>query len=119
MNINLIASLLILASAARAQNICRLYLLNQTDGASGLVLSLEATTDSTGKCGLGSMNLRLAVGDGTSLHHVDAPFAWQMGVVYTAKAIVTANGPHQLTINGQASGSAQGAFRPASVTLAA
>ena len=58
-----------------------------------------------------------ATGDGTALRHVDASFPWQTGFVYTAKAAITAAGPQPLSINGQAAGSAQGAFKPAQGAL--
>src|SRR5579872_3424033 len=111
--------LTILTTHAQAQNQCRFYLVNHADGVSGLLLALDSDPDSTGKCSLSSVTLRLAVGDGASLHHFDAAFAWQTGVVYTAKAVITASGPQQLSINGQAMGAAQGSFQPAQVTLAA
>jgi len=61
--------------------------------------------------------LGLKVGDGRSLHTVQAPFSWQTGVVYTATAVITSAGPQQLAINGQSAGSVVGAFTPASETL--
>jgi uncharacterized protein (TIGR03437 family) len=114
-----IMSLWLILSAAHAQNQCHFYLANQSDSCSGFLLALEGSVDSTGKCALGSVNLRLNVGDGSALHHVDAAFAWQTGVVYTAKAVITTAGPQQLSINGQPAGSVQGAFKPAQGTLAA
>ena len=111
--------MLALAMGAYAQNQCNFYLANQSDSGSGLVLALQASADSSDKCALSSVNLRLAVGDGTALHHVDASFAWQTAVVYTVKAVITAAGPQQLSINGQMVGSAQGAFQPARGTLSA
>src|SRR5579872_1251920 len=114
-----VASLLILVTRAHAQNQCRFYLANQSDGSSGLILSLETSADSSGKCLLSSVNLRLATGDGAAFHHIDAAVSWQTGIVYTAKAVITAAGPQQLSINGQPAGSAQGAFKPAQGTLSA
>lgn len=38
--------------------------------------------------------------------------SWQTGVVYTAKAVINAAGPQQLSLNGQSLGSAQGVFMP-------
>jgi hypothetical protein len=112
------ACFLVLAAQARAQNQCRFYLADHSDGSSGVTLSLEASSDSAGKCALSSVNLRLAVGDGTALHHVDASFPWQIGVVYTAQAMITAAGPQQLSINGQSMGSAHAVFKPAAGTFA-
>ena len=114
-----VVSLWLVGAAAYAQSQCHFYLVNQSDSSSGFLLALEGAVDSTGKCPLNSVNLRLNVGDGVALHHVDAPFAWQNGVVYTAKAVLTAAGPQQMSINGQAVGSVSGAFKPAQETLAA
>ena len=114
-----ISPLLALTVAACAQNQCNFYLANQSDNSSGMVLALQAAPDSSGKCPLNSVNLRLAVGDSTALHHVDVSFPWLAGVVYTAKAVITASGPQQLSINGQVLGSVQGAFKPARGILAA
>ncbi len=61
--------------------------------------------------------LGLSVGDGKSLHTVQAPFSWQTGVVYTVTAVITGAGPQQLSINGQSAGSVVGAFTPAQGTL--
>jgi len=111
--------LLLLPAAARGQNQCRFYLANHSDGNSGLILSLETSAGSSGNCQLGSLNLRLTVGDGSALHHVDAAFSWQTGVVYTAKAVITAAGPQQLSINGQSVGSVQGTFKSSQATFSA
>jgi len=111
--------LLFLSAGARAQDQCRFYLANHTDNTTGLLLSLDTTADSSGKCQLSSLNLRLSVGDGSALHHVDAPFSWQTGVPYTAKATITAAGPQQLSINGQSAGSIQAAFKPSQSSFAA
>jgi uncharacterized protein (TIGR03437 family) len=113
-----IATLLLLAAGAQAQDQCRFNLANHSDSTSGFLLLLQANADSKGNCALASLGLRLSVGDGTALHHVDATFSWQPRVVYTATAVITAAGPHQLSINGQNIGAAQGAFKPASGTLA-
>ncbi|HYL78505.1 MAG TPA: IPT/TIG domain-containing protein [Bryobacteraceae bacterium] len=114
-----VTSMMALTLGVYGQNQCRFYLANQSDSGSGLTLSLEASADSNGECALSSANLRLAVGDGTAFHHVDSAFAWQTGMVYTAKATITAAGPQQLSINGQTAGSAQGAFRPGPGPLSA
>jgi uncharacterized protein (TIGR03437 family) len=113
------APLLLAALVSHAQDECRVYLANQTDGNNGFVLALEAAGDSGHKCALSSVSLRLAVGDGTTMHHFDAAFPWQTGTVYTAKAVITAAGPQPLSINGQTMGSAQSAFLPSTSTLSA
>src|SRR5579863_7007187 len=114
-----ISGLLLLAAAgAHGQGQCVLELASQSDGAtSGFTLSLSAAADSSGNCQLSSLMLGLSVGNGKSLHTVQAPFSWQTGVVYTATAVITSAGPQQLAINGQAAGSVVGAFTPASETL--
>jgi uncharacterized protein (TIGR03437 family) len=114
-----VTSLMALGVGARAQTQCHFYLANHADGNSGVLLVLESAADASGKCALSGVNLRLNVGDGTALHHVDGSFAWQTGVVYTAKAVLTAAGPQQLSINGQSAGTVTGGFKPAQATLAA
>lgn len=111
---------LLVAAAGHAQSpLCRFYLVNHSDSVHGLSLSLETTPDSQGNCSLSSMRLRLTVGDGTALHHVESAFAWQIGTVYTARAVISGAGPQLLSVNGQALGSLQQSFAPASVALAA
>jgi uncharacterized protein (TIGR03437 family) len=114
-----LTSLMSLAVGAHAQTQCHFYLANHTGANSGILLVLESAADANGKCALSGVNLRLNVGDGTAMHHVDGSFAWQTGVVYTAKAVITAAGPQQLSINGQTAGAVQGAFAPAQATLSA
>ena len=114
-----VTSLMALAVGVRAQTQCHFYLANHTDGNLGILLVLESAADASGKCALSGVNLRLNVGDGTAMHHVDGSFAWQTGVVYTAKAVITAAGPQQLSVNGQTVGSVQGAFMPAHATFSA
>jgi uncharacterized protein (TIGR03437 family) len=114
-----VTSLMALAFGTYAQTQCRFYLANQADGVSGILLVLESAAEASGKCALSGVSLRLNVGDGTTMHHVDGSFAWQTGVVYTAKAVITAAGPQQLSINGQAAGAVQGAFMPAPGTFSA
>ena len=110
--------LLLLSAGARAQNVCRIHLAAQSDGATnGFILLLEANPDSTGNCQLSSVTLGLDVGNGNSLHTLRTPYAWQTGIVYTAKAVVTAAGPQQLSLNGQSMGSLQSSFQPAPETL--
>ncbi len=110
--------LLFLAAAAPAQNVCRLDLADQSDGAtSGFLFSLLATADSSGNCPLSSVMLRLSVGDGTALHNLEVPFSWQTGVVYTATATVATTGSLQISLNGQSLGSAQDNFQPTAGTL--
>jgi uncharacterized protein (TIGR03437 family) len=58
------------------------------------------------------VNINLSVGDGAGFHHISAAQAWQTGMVYTARAVITGTGPQQLTLNGQALGTAQGVFKP-------
>jgi uncharacterized protein (TIGR03437 family) len=101
-----------LAISAGAQNVCRFYLANHSDSVQGLTLSLEAQPNSSGVCALDTVNINLSVGDGTGFHHISAAQSWQTGVVYTAKAVITAEGPQQLSLNGQSIGSAQGTFKP-------
>ena len=105
-----ISELLLLAVAgAHGQNTCGLDLANQSDGATtGVILSLMATADSSGNCQLSAVKLALSVGGGASLKTLDASFAWQTGVVYTATAVITTAGPQQLSLNGQPMGSWQG-----------
>ncbi len=112
-----VAGLLAAVAEGHAQNVCHFYLANQSDATSGVLLSLEASADSSGKCVLGSLVLRLNVGDGTAFHHVDASFPWQIGMVYTAQAVLTGAGPQQLSINSQAAGTVQGGFKPAQATF--
>jgi len=114
-----IAFLLLFAVGARAQNQCRFYLANHADSTSGVMLFLEAPADASGKCALSAVNLRLNVGDGTALHHIDAPFSWQTRFVYTVKAVIAAAGPQQLSINGQSVGAIQNGFKPAQAAFAA
>src|ERR1051326_6896518 len=110
--------LLLLSAGARAQNVCRIHLAAQSDGATnGFILLLEANPDSTGNCQLSSVTLGLDVDNGNSLHTLRTPYAWQTGIVYTAKAVVTAAGPQQLSLNGQSMGSLQSSFQPAPETL--
>jgi len=112
--------LLLSALVAQAQNVCRLHLANQSDSATnGFVLSLQSTADSSGNCQLSAVTLGLDVGNGTTLHNLRVPFAWQTGVVYTTKAVVTAAGPQQLSLNGQSVGTLSTAFEPAQQTLLA
>src|SRR5579871_343865 len=100
------------ALAAQGQNVCRLYLANQSDSVSGVFLSLQANADSSGNCQLSSVNLRVTVGDGSALHRVDVPFAWQTGLVYTASVVITAAGPQQIMINGQSVKTLAASFTP-------
>ena len=112
-SLSVVACLIALAARAGAQNLCRFYLANHSDNAEGLTLSLEAQPDASGVCALNAVNINLSVGDGTGFHHVSVAQPWQTGVVYTAKAVITAAGPQQLSLNGQALGTAQGVFKPA------
>ena len=114
-----VLSAAVFATCARGQTQCRFYLANHAEANSGILLVLESAADANGECALSSMNLRLNVGDGTSMHHVDASFAWQTGVVYTATAVITAAGPQQLSINGQNAGSLEASFQPAQATFSA
>jgi hypothetical protein len=115
--IKILGLLLLAATGAHGQGQCVLELASQSDGAtSGFTLSLSAAADSSGNCQLSSLMLGLKVGDGRSLHTVQAPFSWQTGVVYTATAVLTSAGPQQLAINGQSAGSVVGAFTQASET---
>ncbi len=66
---------------------------------------------------LNSTSLALAVGDGVQFRHVNQAQSWQAGVVYTVKAMITKSGPQQLFLNGQSSGSVQGAFQAAAAIL--
>jgi uncharacterized protein (TIGR03437 family) len=110
--------LLLLAGAAHAQNVCSFGLADQSDGAtSGFIFSLLASADSNGNCQLSSVMLRLAVGDGKTLHNLDTPFSFQTGVVYTATATVSTTGSLQTSLNGQPLGSAQHNFQPSAGTL--
>ena len=110
--------LLLSAAGARGQNVCRLHLAGQSDGATnGFILSLQANPDSSGNCQLSSVTLGLDIGNGTTLRNLRAPFSWQTGVVYTAKAVITAAGPQQLSLNGQSLGTLQSTFQPAQDTL--
>jgi len=86
----------LLVTVAPAYSQCRLYLANQLVSNQGLTLSLEGQPDSTNVCPLSSVTLKLAVGDGTAVQHVQKTQSWQTGVVYTAKAVITATGPQQL-----------------------
>jgi hypothetical protein len=108
-----VACLIALAAKAGAQNLCHFYLANHSDAVQGLTVSLEAQPNASGVCLLSAVNINLSVGDGTGFHHVSVAQAWQTGVVYTAKAVITAAGPQQLSLNGQALGTAQGVFKPA------
>ena len=109
---------LLFGAGACAQNLCRIHLAAQSDGATnGFILSLEGTPGSNGNCQLSSVTLGLAVGNGNSLHSLRAPFTWQTGIVYTAKAVITAAGPQQLSLDGQSMGSLPGVFQPASEIL--
>jgi len=114
-----LTSLLALAAGAGAQTQCHFALANHTDGNSGILLTLESAADASGKCALSGVNLRLNVGDGAAFHHLDVPFSWQNGFVYTAMAVITAAGPQQLTLNGQPAGTLQGGFKPAQAVFAA
>ena len=102
----------IFAIAATAQD-CRFYLANHSGGgASGFAVSVDATAHS-GICSLASATLGFAVGDGTTLHTIGIPFAWQTGVNYIVTAVLTASGPQQLSFNGRFLGSLPSAFTPA------
>lgn len=96
------------AGLISAQPQCQFYLADQTAANQGFALHLEAQGDSKGSCQLSSVSLVLTVGDGAGYHKVTANPAWQTGAVYTAKAVITAAGPQQLSLNGQASGSSAG-----------
>lgn len=74
----IVACLIALAARAGAQNLCRFYLADQSDAVQGLTLSLEAQSN-----------------------HVNATQPWQTGVVHIAKAVITAAGPQQLSLNAQ------------------
>jgi uncharacterized protein (TIGR03437 family) len=112
--------LLLSALGAQAQNLCLLHLANQSDSATnGFILSLQSTPDSSGNCQLSAVTLGLDVGNGTNLHNLRVSFAWQTGVVYTAKAVIMAAGPQQLSLNGQSVGTLPTAFEPAQQTLLA
>ncbi|HUA58864.1 MAG TPA: IPT/TIG domain-containing protein [Verrucomicrobiae bacterium] len=116
--VKLLCLLTLGAALAHGQNQCVLELASQSDEVhSGFILFLSAAADSSGNCQLGSVTLGLSVGNGKSLHTVQAPFSWQTGVVYTATAVITGAGPQQLSINGQSAGSVAGAFVPAQGTL--
>ena len=105
--------LLLLVAAAHAQTVCRFELADQSDGASsGFIFSLLASADSNGNCQPASVMLRLDVGDGTTLHTLEAPFSFQTGVVYTATATVSTTGALQISLNGQSLGTAQHNFQP-------
>src|SRR5215471_3617017 len=106
------------AGSISAQTQCQFYLADQTNANQGFALHLEAQGDSKGSCQLNSVSLVLTVGDGAGYHKVTATPAWQTGVVYTAKAVVTAAGPQQLSLNGQSSGSSAAVFKPAQTTVA-
>jgi uncharacterized protein (TIGR03437 family) len=106
-----------LAVAADAQNVCRFYLADHSDSTQGLTLSLEAQANASGSCILSAVNINMSVGDGTGFHHVSVSQPWQTGVVYTAKALITAAGPQQLSLNGQSLGTAQGVFKPGQGTF--
>jgi len=101
-----------------AQPQCQFYLADQTSANQGFALHLDAPADSKGACQLNSVSLTLTVGDGSGYHKVTASPAWQTGVVYTAKAVVTAAGPQQLSLNGQSLGSVSALFKPAQTILA-
>lgn len=103
---------LVAAAPAVGQNLCRFFLANHADSVQGLTLSLEAQANASGVCSLSALSLNLSVGDGTGFHHVNAALPWQTGVVYTAKAVLTAAGPQQLSLNGQSLGSVTGVFQP-------
>jgi len=116
--------LAILAIPAHAQDQCRLYLANQTDGNSGLTLTLESPADSNGNCSPNSLSVHLAVGEGAGLQDaVDAALPWQSwqngAVVFTATAVITKAGPQELLINGQPALPAAGQFnfQPAKETF--
>src|SRR5579872_5329467 len=97
---------------AGAQTRFRFYLANQSDSTQGLTLFLQGTPNASGMCPLSSVSLVLSVGDGAGFHRVSASRTWQPGVVYTAKAVISASGPQQLSLNGQSLGTAQAAFKP-------
>lgn len=103
---------LIALEPVTAQSLCRFYLANHSDSLQGLTVSLEAQPDSSSVCSLSSVKINLSVGDGAGFHHVSAASAWQTGVVYTVKAVITGAGPQQLSLNGQPLGAAQGVFEP-------
>ena len=105
------------AEQAHAQTQCRYYLANQSDTNQGLALSLEAPASSTGGCSLTAVNIILSVGDGAANHRLSVSQSWQTGVVYTAKAVITAAGPQQLFLNGTPLGTVQGAFKPVQGTF--
>ncbi len=110
-------SLMPAALRLEAETQCRFYLANHSGTNLGLALSLEGQADTTGSCPLSSINIVLTVGDGTANHRLAVTQAWQTGHVYTAKAVVTAAGPQQLSVNGQSVGNLSGAFRPAAEPL--
>jgi hypothetical protein len=98
---------------------CRFYLANNSGSNYGFNLVLKSQADSNGICPLSSVNLELAVGDGTNYHHVmlGVPPAWQTGIVYTAQGIIMPTGSFQLFTNGQSLGTNQAFLVPAHAAL--
>src|ERR1700686_818488 len=88
-----------LASAQQPQ--CQFYLANHSSANQGFAVHLEAQADSKSACSLSSVSIVLTVGDGAGYHHATANPTWQTGVVYTARAVITAAGPQQFSLNGQ------------------
>lgn len=105
------------AGLISAQPACQFYLADQTGTNQGFSLHLDTQADSKGSCQLNSVSLVLTVGDGAGYHKVTANPAWQTGVLYTAKAVITTAGPQQLSLNGQSSGSSPAVFKPAQTTV--
>ncbi len=112
------AALVLTVHAAAAQQ-SRFYLANDSGSNYGFNLVLKSQADTNGICPLSSVNLELAVGDGTNYVHVmpSVPPAWQTGVVYTAEAVITPTGSFQLFTNGQSLGTNQALLQPAQVPL--
>jgi hypothetical protein len=112
------AAMVLTVHAVKAQQ-CRFYLANVSGSNSGFNLVLKSQAGSNGVCPLSSVNLELAVGDGTAYHHAmtNVPPTWQPGTNYTAQGIITPTGSFQLFLNGQLLGTNQALLQPAQAPM--
>jgi hypothetical protein len=112
-----LASFLAFAQIGRAQTMCRVYLVEQSDESrTGFGMDLEENNPPAGApCNLQGMTLAMAAGSGTEINYI-AGFqpagGWMLNTEYTARAVYSPNGSSSLSLNGVLEGSADLNFVP-------
>src|SRR5690348_10189854 len=111
------ATILLTVHAVDAQQ-CRFYLATASGSNSGFNLVLKSQAYTNGVCPLSSVNLELAVGDGSAYHHVMTNLPpWQPGTNYTAQGIIMPTGSFALILNDLPLGTNQILLRPTQTVL--